>query len=103
MTLASAGRGRISLWGTVTGRLLVALRGYDFMTGLAFTPDGKHLAGELGERIWKRGGRAGVGPGNGPRHPHPPRIGRAGGQRLHSPKVNRLAALFTIGKLACGT
>jgi serine/threonine protein kinase/WD40 repeat protein len=60
MTLASAGRGPISLWDTATGRRLVTFDSADFITGLAFTADGLHLAassvdvfgGEGGVRVW---------------------------------------------------
>jgi WD40 repeat protein len=43
-TLASAGRGKARLWDVATGRLLMNLASRDYMTGLAFSPDGRQLA-----------------------------------------------------------
>ncbi len=43
-TLASAGRYYTRLWDVATGRLLITLYHADFMTGLAFSPDGRRLA-----------------------------------------------------------
>jgi WD40 repeat protein len=44
MTLASAGRYRAKLWNVATGQLLLHLKYRNFMTGLAFSPDGRRLA-----------------------------------------------------------
>lgn len=44
MLLASGGRGEVRLWDVATGRLLLTLRGGDYLTGLAFAPDGRTLA-----------------------------------------------------------
>ncbi len=43
-TLASSGRQETKLWDIATGRLLFNLRASDFLTGLAFTADGRKLA-----------------------------------------------------------
>jgi WD40 repeat protein/serine/threonine protein kinase len=57
--LASIGLGQdVTFWDTATGRALVTLPGHaslpSFRTGLAFSPDGTHLAaaGEDGAKIW---------------------------------------------------
>jgi WD40 repeat protein len=42
--LASAGRSITKLWDSATGRLLLDLHRDNFLTGLAFSPDGKKLA-----------------------------------------------------------
>lgn len=42
-TLASAGRDRARIWDVATGRMLLSVPG-DYVTGLAFSPDGKRLA-----------------------------------------------------------
>jgi WD40 repeat protein len=56
MTLASAGRGPISLWDIATGRRLVAFDSADFITGLAFTADGKRLAASSVDEFGREGG-----------------------------------------------
>lgn len=42
--LASAGRNEPKLWDVATGRLLLDLKGTNYSTGLAFSPDGRRLA-----------------------------------------------------------
>lgn len=44
LTLASAGRVEARIWDSVTGRLLLKLAERNFMTGVAFSPDGQHVA-----------------------------------------------------------
>jgi eukaryotic-like serine/threonine-protein kinase len=56
MTLATGGRGPISLWDVRTGRPLVALVYKDFVTSLAFTPDGKRLAASRVSVFGREGG-----------------------------------------------
>jgi serine/threonine protein kinase/WD40 repeat protein len=48
MTLASTGRGATKVWDLETGRLMLDVGVDSFMFGLAFTPDGRHLA--VGDR-----------------------------------------------------
>ena len=55
-TLASAGRYYTRLWDVATGRLLVTLLPGDFMTGLAFSPDGRRLAVSTQDGFGKDGG-----------------------------------------------
>jgi serine/threonine protein kinase/WD40 repeat protein len=43
-TLASCGRGEVKLWDLATGRLLLDLKGGNYLIALAFAPDGKRLA-----------------------------------------------------------
>jgi serine/threonine protein kinase/WD40 repeat protein len=47
--LASGGRDLTKLWDAATGRLLLDVRAGDYITGLAFSPDGKRLAVSTGE------------------------------------------------------
>ncbi|MFZ1935226.1 MAG: serine/threonine-protein kinase [Thermoguttaceae bacterium] len=63
-TLATGGRGYISLWDVTTGRPLVALKHKDFVSALSFSADGRHLgagrisvygrgaSGEGGMHVW---------------------------------------------------
>jgi WD40 repeat protein len=44
MTLATAGRYEVRLWDIASARLLLALRGIDGVTALAFSPNGRKLA-----------------------------------------------------------
>lgn len=71
-TLASAGRLAATLWDVATGRMLLRLQadGQDYITGLAFAPDGRRLAvssvtvqgEEGGVVVWE------LDPGRGVRH-----------------------------------
>ncbi|HXY33035.1 MAG TPA: serine/threonine-protein kinase [Planctomycetaceae bacterium] len=52
VTLASTGRGHTRLWDIATGRLLLQVHGGDWMTGVAFSSDGRRLAVSLALSEW---------------------------------------------------